>query len=225
MLNGNAEGSGVVGEVAASTQAGLDANGVGLVQRSGYIQAAGGEADGNATRLVGDPRFGVVVCDPPWSFSNKGSRAAADNHYDTVPTRYLYRLPVEDWCRDDAALFMWTTDSHIEEALKLMAFWGFNYKQIIPWIKMNGEGKVQIGMGNYFRHVSELCLFGTRGKVKVSRKDIPAVIFSPRTEHSTKPDAIYQLAEVAFPGVPMLEMFQRTARPNWIGWGNEAPRG
>jgi N6-adenosine-specific RNA methylase IME4 len=197
---------------------------VGSVPGSGHVQAVGGEAGGAGVDPRPDPRFGVVVCDPPWEFNNKGSRAAAVNHYNTVPSRFLHRLPVEDWCRDDAAIFLWTTDSHIKEALALMEFWDFNYKQVIPWIKMNGEGRVQIGMGNYFRHVSELCLFGTRGKVKVSRKDIPAVIFSPRTEHSTKPDAIYQLAEVAFPGVPMLEMFQRTARPGWIGWGNEAPR-
>jgi N6-adenosine-specific RNA methylase IME4 len=148
------------------------------------------------------------------------------NHYDTVSTRHLYRIPVEDWVRENSAIFMWTTDAHVVDAIELMKFWGFAYKQMITWVKMHEDGRgVQIGMGNYFRHVTETCLFGTKGRVKIARRDIPAVIFAPRTEHSTKPDAIYQLAEVAFPGVPMLEMFARTARPSWTPWGLEAPRG
>jgi N6-adenosine-specific RNA methylase IME4 len=164
-----------------------------------------------------------VVADPGWSFNNKASRATADNHYTTMPTRYFYRIPIEDWVRDNCAMFMWTTDGHLEEALGLMKVWGFTYKQQIPWIKLGDDGKLDIGMGNYFRHVSELCLFGTRGKVKITRRDIPAIIFAPRMEHSAKPKAIYSLAEVALPGVPMLEMFAREWKPGWAAWGNQVP--
>jgi N6-adenosine-specific RNA methylase IME4 len=55
-------------------------------------------------------------------------------------------------------------------------------------------------------------------------RDVPNVIFAPRTRHSAKPDELLEIAERLSPG-PRLEMFARRARPGWVAWGNQAPTG
>lgn len=237
MLDGNVNGSGIRGNSDLTTQAGLDAEGVASIQGAAAAEESIAVRTANAglnsvaerridTRVSTDGKFSVVIADPPWSYGNKATRAAADDHYPTLPTRRFFQIPVEDWTTEDASLFLWTTDVHLlnGDALKVVEAWGFVGKQIIPWIKIGESGKVQIGMGNYFRHASELCIFATKGKVKVSRKDLPAVIMAPRGKHSEKPEGIHEIAEMSLPG-PRLEMFARRARDGWIPWGNQAPGG
>jgi N6-adenosine-specific RNA methylase IME4 len=50
---------------------------------------------------------------------------------------------------------------------------------------------------------------------------IRQVIFSPRREHSRKPDEVYDLIEKMYPEATKLELFARTARDGWDQWGNE----
>src|SRR2546429_9785503 len=46
-----------------------------------------------------------------------------------------------------------------------MKAWGFNYKSNIVWHKVRKDGGSDgRGVGFYFRNVTELILFGTRGK-------------------------------------------------------------
>jgi N6-adenosine-specific RNA methylase IME4 len=46
-----------------------------------------------------------------------------------------------------------------------MAAWGFTYKANIVWHKVRKDGGSDgRGVGFYFRNVTELVLFGTRGK-------------------------------------------------------------
>lgn len=171
-------------------------------------------------QLIQPVKFKTAVIDPPWSFDNKASRATADNHYETIPTRHLYRFPIEDWMADDSSMWLWTTAAHLESALDLMKKWGFVYKQNVVWVKVNNE-KVQLGLGNYMRHAHELCLFGTKGKPKILRHDVPSVFWAPRQEHSKKPECFQDMIETFVEG-PYLECFGRRQRPNWTVWGNQA---
>lgn len=164
--------------------------------------------------------FGCVVADPPWRYSNTSSRAAAENHYPTMPTRQIIRLPVEDWVAPDAHLYCWTTDAHLRDAFDVVAAWGFEYKMTLVWVKVGEAGKLQIGLGNYFRHAHELCLFGTRGKAPALVHDLPSVFWAPRGRHSAKPQILQDWAEKLSPG-PYLEVFARSQRPSWAVWGNE----
>lgn len=31
-----------------------------------------------------DKKYGIIYADPPWSYNNRGTRAAASKHYDTM---------------------------------------------------------------------------------------------------------------------------------------------
>lgn len=77
-------------------------------------------------------------------------------------------------------------------------------------------------VGFYFRNVTEIVLFGTRGKVRTlapGRRQLN-IISSRKREHSRKPEELYEIIESCSPG-PYLELFARNPRKGWIQWGDE----
>jgi N6-adenosine-specific RNA methylase IME4 len=79
-------------------------------------------------------------------------------------------------------------------------------------------------VGFYFRNVTEILLFGVRGKdVRTldAGRSQENIIATQKREHSRKPDEQYDLIEACSWG-PRLEMFARGPRKNWTVWGNQA---
>ena len=178
------------------------------------------------SRLPKGP-FGTVVADPPWKFNNTATRAAAENHYRTLTLEEILSLPVLDRVKDKAHLYLWTTSSHLKDALRVLEVWGFEFKQTLVWVKICGEfgdpiptkPKLRIGLGNWYRQAHELCLFGVRGKAQARFHNLPSVLYAPRQQHSAKPTLLLDCAELLSPG-PYLELFARNRRADWTGWGN-----
>jgi N6-adenosine-specific RNA methylase IME4 len=74
-------------------------------------------------------------------------------------------LPVEDIVNPTAHLYLWVPNALLAEGLAVMAAWGFTYKANIVWHKIRKDGGSDgRGVGFYFRNVTELVLFGVRGK-------------------------------------------------------------
>ena len=69
--------------------------------------------------------------------------------------------------------------------------------------------------GCYQRRAADTC----------SERCVSSVIRVRRTsEHSEKPEEVYQIIERKYPQfnkAPLLELFQRRPRKGWRGWGNE----
>ena len=106
-----------------------------------------------------------------------------------------------------------------------MAAWGFKYKSNIVWHKIRKDlGSDGRGVGFYFRNVTEIILFGVRGKnartLAPGRRQVN-YIASRKREHSRKPDELYPIIEACSTG-PFLELFARGAQPGWHSWGNQA---
>jgi N6-adenosine-specific RNA methylase IME4 len=107
----------------------------------------------------------------------------------------------------------------------VLSAWGFDYKSNIVWHKIRKDGGSDgRGVGFYFRNVTELILFGVRGKkartLAPGRSQVN-MIQTRKREHSRKPDEQYDLFERCSPG-PYLELFSRGARKGWTVWGNQA---
>ena len=103
--------------------------------------------------------------------------------------------------------------------------WGFSYKSNIVWHKVRKDGGPDgRGVGFYFRNVTELVLFGVRGKnartLAPGRRKVNFLATQKR-EHSRKPDEFYDIVESCSPG-PFLELFARGPRDGWDVWGNQA---
>ena len=77
-------------------------------------------------------------------------------------------------------------------------------------------------MGFYFRNVTELLLFGVRGRLRTldpGRRQVN-LLSTRKRDHSRKPQEFYPLIESCSPG-PYLELFAREQIPGWVAWGNE----
>lgn len=174
-------------------------------------------------------RYACILADPPWSFKSWSGKTGtphrtANDHYATVRTPQLADLPVADTAAPDCALFMWTVDSHVDQAIEMARAWGFGFKTIaFIWAKTNAKGTFRIGMGYWSRKQTETCLLFTRGKPKRIDKGVRQLIVAPRREHSRKPDEQYERVERLVAG-PYLEMFARQRRDGWDSWGNETTK-
>ncbi len=119
---------------------------------------------------------------------------------------------------DDCILFLWGTAPKLKESLTVIESWGFEYKTHAIWDKQI------IGVVYYFRGQHELLLIGRKGDPGVPiPENRPSSIFSvKRTEHSKKPDIVYDFIEKMYPDGKYLELFARQKHNGrWTIWGNE----
>src|SRR6516164_4426564 len=179
--------------------------------------------------FVGKRRFGTILADPPWQFANKTGKIAPEHkrlsRYGTMMLAEIAALPVEQLAAPTAHLYLWCPNALLPDGLAVMQAWGFSYKSNIVWHKVRKDGGSDgRGVGFYFRNVTELILFGVRGKnartLAPGRRQVN-YIETRKREHSRKPDEQYEIIEACSPG-PFVELFARGTRKGWMTWGNEA---
>ncbi len=171
----------------------------------------------------------TVLADPPWQFQNRSGKVAPEHRrlrrYETLGTEEICDLAVSGVAAESAHLYLWVPNALLPDGLAVMRAWGFTYKSNIIWHKVRRDGGSDgRGVGFYFRNVTELLLFGVRGKnvrtLSPARRQVN-LLATRKREHSRKPDEQYALIESCSPG-PFLELFARGMRPNWFVWGNQA---
>jgi DNA (cytosine-5)-methyltransferase 1 len=174
-------------------------------------------------------RFGAILADPPWQFQNRTGKMAPEhgrlNRYTTLTLDEIKTLPVAGAASDTCHLYLWVPNALLPDGLAVMEAWGFQYKSNIVWHKIRKDGGPDgRGVGFYFRNVTEILLFGVRGKnartLAPGRRQVNYFATRKR-EHSRKPEEQYGLIEACSPG-PFLELFARGIRKGWECWGSEA---
>ena len=93
----------------------------------------------------------------------------------------------------------------LPQGIEVLESWGFRYKSNLVWHKIRKDGGSDgRGVGFYFRNVTELVLFGIRGKnartLKPGRTQVN-YLSSRKREHSRKPDEQYAIVEACSPGL------------------------
>ena len=134
-------------------------------------------------------------------------------------------LPVSDIAAATSHLYLWVPNALLPNGLRVMEAWGFQYKANIVWRKIRKDGGSDgRGVGFYFRNVTEIVLFGVRGKnartLAPGRRQVN-YLETRKREHSRKPDEIYDIIEACSRG-PRIELFARGTRPGWAVWGDQA---
>jgi len=173
-------------------------------------------------------RFGAILCDPPWAFATRGRekhalpQRAGQQHYRTAKTVDLADLDVRSIAAVHCALFMWVVDSHIPQALRLGAEWGFSFKtRAFEWSKRTKSGGPTMGMGYWTRKSQESVFLFTRGRPERLSRGVRQLVETKPREHSRKPDEVYARIEQLVPG-PYCELFARQAWPGWTAWGDQS---
>ncbi|MBU1164772.1 transcriptional regulator [Patescibacteria group bacterium] len=179
-------------------------------------------------------KFDIIYADPPWDYNGKLqfdksstdaerinlSRkifiSSAGFKYPTLKLEELMKLPVNKILKNDGLLFMWTTNPHLAQAIRLGEAWGFEYKTVaFVWDKMNHNP------GQYTLSNCELCLVFKHGRIPKPRgaRNIKQLIKAPRKEHSEKPEEVREAIEKMFPSQKRIELFARKKVRGWSVWG------
>ena len=183
----------------------------------------------NLLSFTNGKKYKTIYADPPWRFQNRTGKVAPEhrrlNRYETMPLDDIMALPVEKISDEKSHLYLWVPYALLPEGLAVMKAWGFEYKGNIIWEKVRKDGQPDgRGVGFYFRNVTEILLFGTRGNN--NRTLAPArsqvnLIRTQKREHSRKPDEMIPIIENCSSG-PYIELFARGDRAGWDMWGNQA---
>lgn len=172
-------------------------------------------------------KYSTILADPPWRFQNRTGKIAPEHkrlkRYETMGMRQIRELPVAHVAAEPSHLYLWVPNALVAEGLEVMKRWGFTYKTNLVWFKVRKDGGPDgRGVGFYFRNVTELVLFGIRGKMRTlppGRRQVN-LLATRKREHSRKPDELYDIIEACSPG-PYLELFARHKRKGWEQWGDE----
>lgn len=179
--------------------------------------------------FAGNKKYATILADPPWQFMNRTGKVAPEHkrlsRYPTMNLQEIKDMPVDAILADRAHLYLWVPNSLLGEGLQVLDAWGFTYKTNLVWYKVRKDGGPdRRGVGFYFRNVTEMILFGTRGKdVRTldPGRSQENMIISRKREHSRKPDEQYDLIEKCSWG-PRIELFARGKRTGWDAWGNQS---
>lgn len=173
-------------------------------------------------------KFGTILADPPWRFENRTGKMAPEHRrlhrYGTMTNEEILELPVAPLAADRAHLYLWVPNALMPLGLEVMERWGFRYVSNIVWYKTRRDGGPdRRGVGFYFRNVTEMILFGVRGRnartLDHGRRQ-PNVIVARKSGHSVKPEEQFGIIERCSWG-PFCELFARRPRDGWHQWGNE----
>ena len=198
-----------------------------------------------------DKKYQVILADPPWDFktySDAGRGRNADQHYPTQGIEWIKSLPVKKLADTKCALFMWVTDTHLEQGFDVLKAWGFKYVTVgFYWAKLNKninrsnanlDKDMSFGMGYYTRANPEPCLAASNNEevdmcllARTSKaperhsKSVRKLIFEERREHSRKPDSIYsKINELFGKDSTKIELFARTSVEGYDCWGNQTDK-
>ena len=166
-------------------------------------------------------KFKTILADPPWDYKDQLD-PTRHKPYSTLTVSQIKEIPIKELADEEAHLYLWVTNAFLREGLEIMEAWGFEYSNVIPWIKFTkSTSRLHFGMGRDFRNCTELLLFGVRGKLRTLTRNTRNIIMAPRPDlHSKKPTRAYTLIEKNSPP-PRLELFARNKREGWEVWGNE----
>lgn len=186
-----------------------------------------------------DKKYGIIYADPPWSYQDKGCNGACAKHYHTMGVDEICALPIANLSAKDCTLFMWATYPQMQEALEVIAAWGFKYKTIaFQWVKLNRNVKLNnftiatvqdilhktcfFGLGRWTRGNTECCLLATKGKPRRENNSVSQLVFAPLTRHSSKPPEVRDRIKILMGGgTRSLELFAREQVEGWDCWGDE----
>lgn len=169
-----------------------------------------------------DKKYKTIYLDPPWEEKGGGKiKRGCDRHYKTMSITEISALPIKELADTNGChLYMWVTNNFLEKGIALLKKWGFTYITTITW------QKDRIGLGQYYRGLTEHCLFATTKKrlpyktIQGKRAQGVTGFYEPKTIHSRKPVKMREMIELVS-YEPRIELFAREQFEAWDCWGNE----
>lgn len=182
-----------------------------------------GIQNGSETPAIPKGLYNVCYVDPPWKFDNQNTGGSlisgASQKYPTMSTDDIITLMQKMPFHKNSVLFMWATNAMLPDAMRIISELGFQYKGKVTWRKTKF-----LGLGYWYRNVTEDCLFAIKGDVKAFHSQLPNFFEAPNSKHSEKPDQMREIIEDGIKGIhpiKKIELFARKETTSWKAWGNE----
>ena len=169
-------------------------------------------------------KYQIIYADPPWEMGFKNIHRELVPKYDVMQNNDILNLNINELSDNNCALFLWSINAKLPDAINILKNWGFRYVGIaFCWIKTSKKtGIPNCRMaGNYTLQGIELCLLGIRGNMKTLDRTVRQIIMSSREYHSKKPEIIRDEIVRLFGNLPRIELFAREKTDGWDVWGNE----
>ena len=168
-------------------------------------------------------KYNIIYADPPWSYKGKMMNSSVTDHYSVMTINDICNLPVKKIANKNCILFMWVTLPKLNEFMKVVNAWGFEYKSTaFVWCKKNKiSDSFFLGLGRWTRANPEICILATKGKTKRLSQSIRQLQVFPIQEHSKKPNKFRDLIIELVGNLTRIELFAREKTEGWDVWGNE----
>lgn len=171
-------------------------------------------------------KYNIIYADPPWSYRVwQNGMATANSHYKTMKIEEIIAMKdtIQKISEKDCILFLWVTFPCLLEGVKTLREWGFKYKTCgFTWVKRNKVSDTwMLGLGYWTRANAEICLIGTKGKIKRASNKVSQIVDTHREEHSKKPAIVRSRIVELMGDLPRIELFARQTTEGWDCWGNE----
>ena len=181
-------------------------------------------------------KYQIIYADPPWKFGSRLRNGTKNKqhgvgrldvdvvNYDTMTIKEICDIPIKNIADNNCILFIWSTDAHLEECMKVINAWGFKYKTIaFNWLKKNKDGTQKYYYGHWTVKSGEMCLLATKGTSHklLIKHNIRQLVESRREEHSKKPKEVRNRIFEMFGDILRIELFAREKTEGWDVWGNE----
>ena len=169
--------------------------------------------------------YRTIYLDPPWPERGGGKiKRGADRHYSLMSISEIKALPISKLADPSGChLYLWATNNYLPAALDCITAWGFDYITMVTWLKDRQ------GLGQYYRGITEHCIFASTPKrlpykLAADGKRCQGVtgFYAPKTIHSQKPEAMRKMIEIVS-YEPRIELFARQRFDSWDCWGDQAP--
>lgn len=161
------------------------------------------KADINRLRLP-DGLYDFINFDPPWEMEGV--------QYPTMSVSEIKEIKIR--AKEDAVVTLWTVNSYLPDAFEILRVWGFEFKHLFVWNKVNP------GNGYYAREQVEFYLLGIKGNPICNGRKYTDLIEELKREHSRKPDEFYKRAIDLYPGA-RLDYFARESHEGFDTFGND----
>lgn len=105
-------------------------------------------------------KYRTIYVDPPQEEKGGGKiKRGADRHYKFMSLDEIKSLPIKDLIDESGChLYLWVTNNFLEKGFEVLKEWDFEYVTCITWYKD------RIGLGQYYRGITEHCLFARTKK-------------------------------------------------------------
>lgn len=166
--------------------------------------------------------YDIAIIDPPWptaNYSPKGFKKSPKYGMMGFPELMALGPLIRSMLAKNAIVFVWSTATHLSNAMVTIASWGLEYRSYRVWAK-KGQST-----GHWVRSNAEIVLLCTRGKPKgpvrgkQGRTTFEGAAWS--RQHSAKPWVLHEWCEQHYPEAKKLELFARTTREGWDSFGSD----